>query len=195
MVHVRDGDSFAVVRSSGATEEIRIFGIDAPERQQPWSRRAREALTQLVHDEVVRIEPVERDPYERIVAWVHAGGACVGCALLREGHAWVYRRYTDSELLLGLEAEARAARRGLWALPEPERVPPWEWRHGHGRREPGAALPALAPPSGVACGRKRYCREMRSCAEARFHLAECGLSRLDGDRDGVPCETLCGGGS
>jgi len=36
---------------------------------------------------------------------------------------------------------------------------------------------------------------MRSCAEARFHLQRCGLTRLDGDGDGTPCEVLCGGGS
>ncbi|WP_367617085.1 excalibur calcium-binding domain-containing protein [Teichococcus vastitatis] len=30
---------------------------------------------------------------------------------------------------------------------------------------------------------------MSSCAEARFHLQQRGLSRLDGDRDGVPCES------
>jgi hypothetical protein len=33
--------------------------------------------------------------------------------------------------------------------------------------------------------------EMVSCAEARFYLKECGLARLDGDGDGVPCESLC----
>ncbi|KAA2211287.1 excalibur calcium-binding domain-containing protein [Pseudoroseomonas oryzae] len=32
---------------------------------------------------------------------------------------------------------------------------------------------------------------MSSYAEARFHLQQCGLSRLDGDRDGVACESLC----
>lgn len=127
-MRVRDGDSFEVVRSTGAKEEIRIFGIDAPERSQPWSRRSREALERRVAGGTLRIEPVERDGYERIVAWVHAGDVCVGCEQVREGNAWVYRRYTDSKLLLGLEAEARAARRGLWSLPEKEQIPPWDWR-------------------------------------------------------------------
>ena len=44
-----------------------------------------------------------------------------------------------------------------------------------------------------ACGGKRYCRQMRDCAEARHYFEDCGLSRLDGDHDGIPCETLCGG--
>jgi hypothetical protein len=32
---------------------------------------------------------------------------------------------------------------------------------------------------------------MTSCAEARFHLEQCGLADLDGDGDGVPCASLC----
>ncbi|WP_419467544.1 excalibur calcium-binding domain-containing protein [Allochromatium tepidum] len=43
----------------------------------------------------------------------------------------------------------------------------------------------------AACGSKRTCKEMSSCTEAMHHLNNCGLSRLDGDGDGVPCEALC----
>lgn len=32
------------------------------------------------------------------------------------------------------------------------------------------------------------------CEEARFYLTQCGLSRLDGDKDGVPCEAVCRSG-
>lgn len=42
------------------------------------------------------------------------------------------------------------------------------------------------------CSGKRTCGEMNSCAEANFYLDECGVSRLDGDGDGVPCESICG---
>jgi hypothetical protein len=41
------------------------------------------------------------------------------------------------------------------------------------------------------CGSKKYCKEMSSCAEAKFYLTQCGLSRLDRDGDGIPCESLC----
>ena len=43
----------------------------------------------------------------------------------------------------------------------------------------------------VVCGSKRYCRQMNSCEEAIAFLSQCGLSRLDVDMDGVPCEALC----
>lgn len=41
------------------------------------------------------------------------------------------------------------------------------------------------------CGTKTTCSEMSSCSEARHFLSSCGLSRLDGDNDGTPCESLC----
>lgn len=41
------------------------------------------------------------------------------------------------------------------------------------------------------CGTKRYCKEMKSCAEAKFFLNQCGLERLDRDGDGKPCENVC----
>jgi endonuclease YncB( thermonuclease family) len=40
----------------------------------------------------------------------------------------VYRRYTDDAGLIQLEEEARSAARGLWSLPDSERVAPWQWR-------------------------------------------------------------------
>lgn len=57
---------------------------------------------------------------------------------------------------------------------------------------PERTRPAPAKPSeAMTCGRKHFCREMTSCAEARFYLGRCGLTRLDRDRDGIPCEPLC----
>jgi hypothetical protein len=142
---------------------------------------------------------VGQDRHGRTVGEVYADNVCVGCELVREGHAWVFRRFTQDPVLLDLEAEARAARRGLWALPEAERTPPWEWRDAH-PREPGPGgraaaqpRPTVSAPEGASftCGTRRSCREMQSCAEARFHLERCGLEGIDGDGDGVPCEALC----
>jgi len=65
---------------------------------------------------------------------VFAGAQDVNAEMVRRGAAWVYRRYSDDPALLHLEQEARTARRGLWALPEAERIPPWEWRAAERRR-------------------------------------------------------------
>ena len=57
----------------------------------------------------------------------------------------------------------------------------------------GQSSQLTLPPADleVVCGSKRYCRQMNSCEEARAFLSKCGLGRLDGDKDGVPCEVLC----
>lgn len=41
------------------------------------------------------------------------------------------------------------------------------------------------------CYQKYYCNQMSSCKEAFYCMNECGLTRLDGDSDGIPCEVIC----
>jgi len=43
-----------------------------------------------------------------------------------------------------------------------------------------------------ACGDKRLCGDMATCAEAHHYLPACNVQSLDRDNDGVPCETICG---
>lgn len=47
-------------------------------------------------------------------------------------------------------------------------------------------------PFDEQCGSKKTCAEMASCEEAKFYLNQCGVSSLDGDGDGTPCESICG---
>jgi len=196
VVAVFDGDTIEVLVER-ERRRIRIAGIDTPERGQPWAERAKQALSNRVFGKDVRVNEVATDRYGRTVGEVYADNVCVGCELVRGGHAWVYRHFTDDPVLFELEAEARSARRGIWSLPESERVPPWEWRRAHrraaeGEKSAGRGESAEGPsPAGFACGKKRVCREMSSCAEARFHHERCGLHELDGDADGIPCESLC----
>lgn len=200
VVGISDGDTVTVLTDTKRQVRVRLAGIDTPESRQPYGSRARQALSDLVFGKRVRVVVQDADRYGRTVGRVYAGTLDVNAEMVRQGAAWVYRQYSRDPALLPLEAEARAARRGLWALPEAERTPPWEWRaaarrgEGEGQPAPPAARPTpsrVSPAEDFACGAKRSCREMASCAEARFHLERCGLSHLDGNRDGVPCEALC----
>jgi len=181
VVRVVDGDTLTL-RVGPVSHRVRLAQIDAPERAQPWSRRARRALDEIAAGRRARVEVVDIDDYGRLVGEVFVDGVHVNREMVRRGHAWAYTRYARSTAILEDQDEAREAGRGLWSLPPSERQPPWEWRHG--------GAPRAAPPAPAACGPKRFCREMESCAEARRYLA-CGLSTIDGDGDGTPCETLC----
>ncbi len=55
-------------------------------------------------------------------------------------------------------------------------------------------LPLIAHAESSCDDGKRTCKDMDSCADARYHLEQCGMDKLDRDNDGVPCESLCGKG-
>jgi endonuclease YncB( thermonuclease family) len=68
------------------------------------------------------------DKYTRTLADVLLpDGTHVNHTLVKNGWCWWYRKYAPGGTVLEqLEKEAREAKKGLWADPQP--VPPWEWR-------------------------------------------------------------------
>jgi hypothetical protein len=53
-------------------------------------------------------------------------------------------------------------------------------------------LPPITQPTptnpSYKCDGRKYCTQMSSCAEAKFFLSNCPGVKMDGDRDGIPCE-------
>lgn len=196
IVGISDGDTVTVLTAEHRQVKVRLAEIDTPEKAQPYGSRAKQALSAMVFGQQVKVQVFDTDRYGRTVGKLWLDKVDVNRRMVTEGHAWVYRQYLSDKSLLDDEARARAARLGLWALPEAQRIPPWEWRHA-GRQQPSegrkvSTVPlSIAETQSVVCGAKQYCREMSVCTEARFYLNQCGLTRLDGDGDGIPCETLC----
>lgn len=202
IIAVLDGDT-VLVRRGGGTVKIRLAEVDAPEvahagvgtpdpqKAQPYGEDSRRSLSAMVLGKQVDVVTLAVDQYGRLVAKLSMDGLDVNAEQVRRGMAWaaVGWRQSGNHPLLALQAEARQARRGLWGQAQP--VPPEIWRKQH----PGAFMQESAsqPPVGMPsdCGRKQYCSEMGSCAEARHYLTHCGVRSLDGNGDGVPCESLC----
>jgi len=128
IVRVIDGDTLELLTAENQPVRIRLAEIDAPERQQPYGARAKQALSALTFGQTARVEVIDHDRYGRTIGRVHAGGLDVNAELVREGAAWIYIRYSKDATLIPLEAEARAEHRGLWSLPDDVTMPPWEWR-------------------------------------------------------------------
>lgn len=126
-----DGDSLLVRPGKGRDVDVRLQDIDAPEKSQPYGNSARAALIKLIGDRDVFVDVVDTDHYGRKVVRVYRepDRLDVAKALVRDGHVWVYRRTVHDRSLIELEEAARAGRRGLWALPEQDRVPPWQYRY------------------------------------------------------------------
>ncbi len=194
---VGDGDTMTLLVPDGASfkqVKVRLGEIDTPESKQPYGERAKQTLSDLAFGKPARVVVQDTDKYGRTVGRVYVGGIDVNAEMVKRGAAWAYRQYLKDQSLLRLEAEAKAAKRGLWGLPEAQRMPPWEWRHGGAAKAapaPAASAPAASASGGFSCAGKRYCRQMTSCEEAKFYLTRCGVTTLDGNRDGTPCETLC----
>ncbi|MDB5469667.1 MAG: micrococcal nuclease [Caulobacter sp.] len=199
VTRVVDGDTVDV-RMDGRIVRVRLAEIDAPESKQAWGATSKAVLTRLTLNKSVRIEGRGRDRYGRVIGRLYVGEVDVSAAMIQEGCAWAYRRYLTDPTMLALEQDARARKTGLWAQNAAQIVPPWDWRRGGEGPEAAPvagfvdAGPAQATPAATGaftCGAARTCGQMKSCEEATFHLRQCGLSRLDRDGDGIPCESLC----
>ncbi|MCX2983394.1 nuclease [Halieaceae bacterium IMCC14734] len=198
VVAVTDGDTIKVLDANNNQHKIRLTGIDAPEKNQAFGNASRKNLNSLLAGKQVRVESDKTDRYGRVLGkvWVQPSD-CPSCgktldanyAQVFSGMAWWYRYYAkdqsaeDRGRYESAEDEARKRKRGLWVDANP--VAPWDFRRG-GRdtKVSDSDLPA-------GCGSKRYCKEMNSCEEAKFYLTQCGRSSLDGNNDGIPCNSLC----
>lgn len=141
VVGIADGDTITVLDAVRQQHRIRVAGIDAPEKAQPFGQRSKENLSRLVFSKDVRIEWDKRDRYGRIIGkiWVQPSD-CPRCGLtldaglaqLSAGMAWWYRKFASEQSAEDRgryqfeEDEARARRVGLWREVDP--VPPWDWR-------------------------------------------------------------------
>lgn len=145
VVAVADGDTITVLDASRVPQHIRLNGIDAPETTQPFAARSKENLSKLVFGQDVTVVWSKRDRYDRIVGTVLVGTTSANLAQLMSGFAWYYRNYAgdvaaeNRPLYEAAEAEARAARLGLWSDSAPQA--PWIVR---GERV-AATVPAPQP--------------------------------------------------
>ena len=131
ITRVVDGDTIAArAYGIGAEIRIRLYGIDCPEKKQPYGQRATETLKSMISGKRAEMDAKDTDRYGRTVALVRANGKGINEQMLTSGYAWVYTKYCKASFCddwRALEESARSGRLGLWQDPKP--MPPWEWRH------------------------------------------------------------------
>lgn len=136
VVGVSDGDTLTLLVGSERMR-VRLSDIDAPERGQPYGRRARQSLAELCHDQTATLLAAGKDRWGRTLGVVSCAGVVANREQVRRGLAWVYSRYARADSPLhAVQGEARREGRGLWRAPDP--LPPWEWRSRR-RAAPAAA--------------------------------------------------------
>lgn len=128
------GQSLGKIRLKQGRVKLRLEAIDAPEGCQDWGKEASAALRDKVLHQPVRAQLLYPDQYGRWLARIYlpqAQNLDVNAWLVAQGHAWDYQFVSGKAgRYAPLQAQAQAARRGLWSLPQPQQ--PRQFRRQHG---------------------------------------------------------------
>jgi endonuclease YncB( thermonuclease family) len=185
VLSIGDGDTIRVLQGQQRIT-VRLACIDAPEMAQaPYGAQSRAYLqTRLRIGAPVTLLPQTVDRYGRTVAEV-IGEVNLNLAMVEDGQAFAYREYLgqcDAREYLDAEFRASRTRYGVWRVPGGI-TRPWDFR-----RDRTSGRSARSAES-ITGGRRLRCREIGSFARAQELLRQ-GHTYLDGNGDGVACESL-----
>ena len=136
---VVDGDTVHVIDKAGKKFKVRLTGIDAPEKNQPYGLAATYKLTEILINKLVLLKskpnngkPYTIDRYKRVLAKIILDGKDINLSQVLTGYAWHFKRYqkqqspSDRELYSEAEIDAKKNKLGLWGEKNP--IAPWKWR-------------------------------------------------------------------
>lgn len=132
VVKIADGDSVTILDTNKVQHKVRLVGIDAPERKQPFGKRSKQSLSDMAFRKMVIVKSDKRDHYGRVLGKILINGIDVNLEQIRRGMAWHYKAYkydqsaSDRQTYTEAERKARVMRQGLWIDSDP--LPPWVWR-------------------------------------------------------------------
>ena len=139
VLRVVDGDTVHVVNKAGKKFKVRLTGIDAPEKNQPYGLASTYKLTEILINKWILLKSkpdngnqYSIDRYNRVLAKVILDGRDINLAQVSSGYAWHFKRYQKQQSTLDRqsysEAELSAKKNelGLWGEKKP--IAPWKWR-------------------------------------------------------------------
>jgi micrococcal nuclease len=132
ITRVSDGDTVWLQPDDRARAPIklRLHGIDAPERCQPWGEQSRAALAARVLQRHVAVSTRSRDDYGRTLGSIRLDGEDINGWMVAQGHAWSARWHRRAMRYGAHEVSARASRKGLFA--QHDAIEPRQFRRLHG---------------------------------------------------------------
>lgn len=212
---ITNGDTFTCLKENKQQIKVRLAQINAPENNQPIGQKSQQLLSDLIFGQLVTLKNMNTDRYGCTLAEIYKDKIHINTRMVYEGLA--YTQYQTDQFYTAVQNEARQEKRGLWADSDPIYPRDWHKNKCHNiqknninqqtkpQRKTAVESNSETNPihlkkvankvikSRFSCGGKTVCRQMSSCAEAQFYLNQCGLTRLDRDRDGIPCESICDG--
>lgn len=131
IIRVIDGDTYIFQTTEGSVI-VRMYGIDAPERDQPFSKESADFLKLYLNKDVVtKINGTYR--YRRSLGTLYVDGQDINLLSIKNGCAWHFKRYSSDMQYADAEEYARKNKVGLWKLDNP--IPPWNWRQVQVKRK------------------------------------------------------------
>jgi micrococcal nuclease len=124
IIQVVDGDTY-FFQSGREKLKVRMFGIDAPEGNQPFGQESIGFISKYLERNATLVVH-SHDQYKRALGTLFVDGQDINLLMVRDGYAWYFKRYLDDKQYAAAQETARKNKSGLWALPNP--VQPWNWR-------------------------------------------------------------------
>lgn len=129
VVKVSDGDTITVLTSDKTQYKIRLNDIDAPEKKQAFGNKSKDNLAKYIAGKTVKVEYKTKDKYKRILGTIYYNNIDINLKQVKDGFAWVYKKYSKNQDYYNAEKLARENKKGLWIDKNP--IAPWEFRKKH----------------------------------------------------------------
>nr|WP_269091907.1 thermonuclease family protein [Aliarcobacter butzleri] len=129
VVKVSDGDTITVLTSDKTQYKIRLNDIDAPEKKQAFGNKSKDNLAKYIAGKTVTVQYQKKDKYKRILGTIYYNNIDINLKQVKDGFAWVYKKYSKNQDYYNAEKLARDNKKGLWIDKNP--IAPWEFRKKH----------------------------------------------------------------
>ncbi len=176
VTYIVDGDTLDV----DTGDRVRLICIDTPERGKYYYSEAKEYLKSLtLNKEVDLIKDIsETDRYGRLLRYIYLeDGTFVNERIVYYGYGKAYPYNPDTSLcpeIQSAEQHAKDNNLGIWEETIEQET---------------------STSSNIICSYNAYnCGDFSTCSEVMevFNTCSYDIHYLDGDDDGIPCESLCG---
>ncbi|MWG34800.1 nuclease [Halomarina oriensis] len=208
-----DGDTYEVQFEDGSVEDVRLLGIDTPEVHttndpaefegipgtgdgeswlRDWGHKASDYTNKRLAGETVTIETDpsadRRGSYGRLLVYVYHNGENVNLQLIEQGYARLYDTdFSERNAFTSAERTAQNDGVGLWGYEAPARSTPEPTeRKTEVPSEGGVDVPPVPADGDYNCGDF----DTQEQAQTVLEDEPGDPHRLDGDGDGVACESL-----
>ncbi|MFX4154262.1 thermonuclease family protein [Aliarcobacter butzleri] len=123
---VSDGDTITVLTKDNTQYKIRLNDIDAPEKKQAFGNKSKDNLAKYIAGKTITVQYQKKDKYKRILGTIYYNNIDINLKQVKDGFAWVYKKYSKNQDYYNAEKLARENKKGLWIDKNP--IAPWEFR-------------------------------------------------------------------